>query len=138
MHFSVFPRPQEFPKESIPQFARGRFYPAVFLGGLLRHVAARTIKLQPMLTSQARDKLLILVRFCPSKLVVEMNNGNDDAKLTAQFEEQAKKRNRINPARNRDSNPIPGPQQFLAPDIFKHALRQLMHRNMVRPRRVLG
>jgi hypothetical protein len=74
------------------------------------------MKLQPMLTRQFRDKLLIRLRLCPAELVVEMNNGQNDAKLVTQFDQQAQERNRINPSRNRNPNPVSSPQQFLLPD----------------------
>ena len=50
-----------------------------------------------------------------------------------QLNQQPKQRNRIDPTRNRNPNPVPGPQQFLPPDMGQHALRQFMHANMVQP-----
>jgi hypothetical protein len=54
--------------------------------------------------------------------VIEMNNGKNDAELMTQFNQQPKKRNRINPARNRNPNPLSSPQQFLPPNMSQHAL----------------
>ena len=56
--------------------------------------------------------------------MVEMNNEENNAKLATQFEEQAKKRYRINPARNRNPNPVPGPQQFFTANVSQYALGQ--------------
>src|ERR1019366_10585948 len=128
MHRSPFTRSQKPAKESIPQLPRSSLHPRVFLGSPL---AALGVKLQPVLTRQVRDKLLIRVRLRPAQLVVEMNNRQDDAEFLTQFNQQAKKRNRINPTRNRNPNPVSSPQQFLPPDMPQHALRQFMHGNMV-------
>jgi hypothetical protein len=46
-----------------------------------------------------------------------MNNRKNDAKLTSQLNQQSKQRNRINPPRNRNPNPVPSPQQFPPPDM---------------------
>jgi hypothetical protein len=96
----------------------------VFLGGKLSHITASRMKLQPTLASQPRDKRLIPVGLRRAKLVVEMNDGENDAKFVTQLKQQPKQRNRINPARNRNPNPVSGPQQFLSPDMPQYALRQ--------------
>src|ERR1039458_7927646 len=128
MHLSPFTRSQKPAKESIPQLTRSSLHPRVFLGSPL---AALGVKLQPVLTRQVRDKLLIRVRLRPAQLVVEMNNGEDNAKFLMQLNQHPKQRNRINPTRNRDPNPVPSPEQLLAPNMPQHALRQFMHGNMV-------
>jgi hypothetical protein len=46
-----------------------------------------------------------------------MNDGEDDAEFAAQLNQQAKKRNRINPARNRDPNPASCAQKLFPPDM---------------------
>jgi hypothetical protein len=86
------------------------------------NIAASSMKLQPMLPSQPSNKLLIRVRLRPAQLVVEMNNRKDNAQLMPQFNQQPQQRNRINPPRNRNPNPVPSPQQFLSPDVGQHAL----------------
>jgi len=96
----------------------------MLLGRKLSRVTARGRKLQTMLTSESRNKLLIRVRLSPAQLVVEMNNGEDDAQFVAQLNQQAQQRNRINPARDCDPNPVSGSQQFLSPDVGQHALCQ--------------
>jgi hypothetical protein len=103
----------------------------MFLSSQLRHIAASTTELQPVLTSQSRNKRLIRLRLRPAQLVIEMNNRKNETKLLPQFNEQAEQSNRINPTRNRNPNPVPSPQQFLPPDMPQHALRQFMHANMV-------
>jgi hypothetical protein len=82
------------------------------------------MKLQPMLTSQSRNKLLIRLRLRPAQPVIEMNDGEDNAELLPQLDQQPQQRYRIDPARNRNPNPVSSPQQFLQPDIHQHALSQ--------------
>jgi hypothetical protein len=74
-----------------------------------RHITAINIKLQPVLTRQFRDKLLIRLRLRPAQLVIEMNDGDNDAKFVTQFNHQPQECNRIDPTRNRDPNPVSGP-----------------------------
>ena len=65
----------------------------MFLSRKPRHIAALAIKLQPMLKSEARNEILIRIGLRPSQLVVEMNNGKNDAEFMTQFEQQPQKRN---------------------------------------------
>jgi hypothetical protein len=76
-----------------------------------------------MLPSQPSNKLLIRLRLRPAQLVVEVNNRKDNAHLMPQLNQQPEQRNRINPSRYRNPNPVPRPQQFLPPDMGQHALR---------------
>jgi RimJ/RimL family protein N-acetyltransferase len=103
----------------------------MFLGSQPCRIATSSMKLQPMLTRQPSNKLLIRLRLRPTQLVVEMNNGGDNAEFLTQFDQQTKKRDRINPPRNRNPNPVSSPQQFLPPDMPQYALHQFMHGNMV-------
>jgi hypothetical protein len=130
-HLIAFTRSQKLAKKSVPQLTRSSFHAGVLTGSKPRHIATRAIKLQPVLTSQPSDKLLIRLRLRPAQLVVEMNNGEDNAEFVTQFNQQAQQSNRINPARNRDPNPVSSPQQFLPPDMDQHAFCQFMHGNMV-------
>ena len=91
---------------------------------MLSHVIAVDEKLQIMLMSQASHKLLIRVGFRPPQAVIEMDDRKNNPKFTAQFEQQPQKRDRINSARNGHTHAVPGPQQFLPPDVGKHALGQ--------------
>jgi hypothetical protein len=75
-----------------------------------------------MLPNQPANKLLIRVRLRPAQPMIEVNNRENDAKLLTQLNQQPKQRNRINPARNRNPNPVSSPQQFLPPDMPQHAL----------------
>jgi hypothetical protein len=74
----------------------------------LLHIAALAIKLQPMLTSQIGDKLLIRVRLRPAHLVIEMNDAEYDAEFLPQFDQQSQQRNGINTARDCDTDAIAG------------------------------
>src|SRR5580704_18348232 len=86
-----------------------------------------------MLASQPGNKLLIRLRLRSAQPVIEMNNRKNNAEFATQLDQQPKQRNRINPTRNRNPNPVSSPQQFLTPDIPQHALRQFMHENMLQP-----
>jgi hypothetical protein len=104
-------------KKSIPKFSRSRLHPRVILSSLPRNIAVRGIKIQAMFASQLRDKLLIRVGLRPTQPVIEMNNRENHAQFLTQFNEQAKQRNRINPARNRDPDPVSGTQKVLPPNM---------------------
>ena len=67
------------------------------------------MKLQPMLTSQSRNKLLIRVRLGSTQFVIEMNNGENDAEFTAQFNQQPQA------AQPNQSHPKPQLQPGLQP-----------------------
>src|SRR5215471_12671216 len=87
-----------------------------------------------MLTRQVCDKLGVPVRLGPSQFVIEVKERQNDPQLPAQFEQQPQQRNRINPAGNSDTHPIPRAQRFPAANLNKHSLRQWMHDNMVQLR----
>ena len=91
---------------------------------MLRHIVAIDMEFQTMLASQIRDEFLIAVRFRPAQLVIEMNNRHNNAEFAPQLQQHPQERNGINPARNGDTNAIPSRQQFLPPNVRKHALRQ--------------
>ncbi len=97
------------------------------------HITAINKTLQLKLAGQVRNKFLIHIRLRPTQPMIEMNDGNHDAEFTTQLNQQPQQRNRINPARNRNSNPVPSPQQFIPPNTNQHALRQCMHANMLQP-----
>jgi hypothetical protein len=84
-----------------------------------------------VLTGQLRDELLIRVRLCRTQPVIEVNNRKDNPQFTAQFHQQPQQRDRINPAGNGYADAISGMQQFLPPNVRKHALREGMHATMV-------
>jgi hypothetical protein len=82
------------------------------------------VKLQPVLTSQALDELLIRIRLPYTQLVIEMNDGKNNPQLTPQLQQQPQKRNRVNPTGHGNADAVPSPQQFMPPNVSKHALRQ--------------
>lgn len=96
----------------------------MLLRRMMRHVVAVAMKLEIMRTSQVCDKFLIRIRLAPPQLVIEMNDGENNSKFAAQLQQQAQKRNGINPAGNGDTNAVSGLQQLLPPDVRKHALRE--------------
>ena len=91
---------------------------------MLRHILAIDIKLQIELARQLRHKFLIRVRLRPAQPVIEMNNRKDNPQLPPQLQQHPQQRNRINPPGNSHADAIPGRQQFLPPNVGKHALRQ--------------
>ena len=82
------------------------------------------MKLQIIFASQPRDEFLVAIRLRTPQLVIEMNNRKDNPQLAPQLQQQSQKRNRINPPRDGDAHAIPSLQQFLPPNMRKHALRQ--------------
>ena len=89
----------------------------MFFSGKLPGIAGGDMKFQPMLPSQFRDKLLVAVRLRPAQAVIEMNNRENDAELVTQCNQQSQQRDRVDPTRNRNPNPVPSAQQFLTSDI---------------------
>ena len=53
-----------------------------------------------------------------------MNYGKDNPQLAPQLQQEPQQRNRINPAGNGCAHAIPSRQQFLPPNVRKHALRE--------------
>jgi hypothetical protein len=98
---------------------------------MLRHIVAVGQKLQILLPRQIADELIVRVRLLPPQLVIEMNDGNNNPEFATQLKQQPQKRNGINPARNRNSDAIPGMQQFFLPNVRQQAKRKGMHENMV-------
>ena len=91
---------------------------------MLSHIITIAMKLKVMRSSEFRDESLVVIRLCPTQLVIEMNNRKDNPQLAPQLQQQPQKRNRINPAGNGHADAVPGPQQLLPPDMAKHALRE--------------
>src|ERR1022692_228544 len=123
MNPHAFVRSQELSKKCIPQLTRGSFHTRALADSLLCHIAAIAKKLQPVRARQSRDKLLIRLRLRPAQLMVEMNDGENDAKLVTQLKQQTKQRNGIDAARNRNTNPVSCVEQFQAPDVRQHTMR---------------
>ena len=132
--------PEEPPSPSAPKSDRKnpyrnsasrRLHADAILARALRNIVAIDIKLQIVLARQPRDEFLIRVRLRPAQLVIEMNNRKDNPEFAPQLQQQPQQRNRIDPAGNANAHAIPSRQQFLPPNVEKHALRQGMHGNMV-------
>jgi hypothetical protein len=62
-----------------------------------------------------------------------MNDRKDNPQLAPQLQQHPQQRHGINPAGNGDTDAIPSPQQFVPPNVRKHAFRQRMHGNMLQP-----
>jgi hypothetical protein len=88
----------------------------------MRNIAAVRMKFQPVLTGQVSNKLLIGVGFGSAQLVIKMNYRYHNAEFFTQLKQQAQKRDRINPARNRHADSISSPQQLLSADMICQAL----------------
>ena len=72
---------------------------------------------------QTCNELGIPVRLRPAQIVIEMDNRKDDPQFPVQFQQQTQQRNRINPARNSNTHPIPRTQLFPAANLNQHFLR---------------
>jgi hypothetical protein len=84
---------QKLLKKSVPQLTSCRLYSGMLLGSPLSHIATGYMKFQTVLMRQCGDEFLICVRLRSAQLVVEVNNGEDEADLVTHFEQQAEKRN---------------------------------------------
>ena len=85
------------PKEPISDVPRRRLHTDTLLARVPRDIAAISVKLQPMLTRQRRDELLVRLRLRPAQLVIKMNNRRDNPQLAPQLEQQPQQCNRIIP-----------------------------------------
>jgi hypothetical protein len=103
----------------------------MLFGRMLPDIFAVDEELQVELVSQASNKLLIPVGLRPAQLVIEMNNRHNNAEFLPQLQQHAQECSRINSPRNGDTDTVPSPQQFLPPNVSKHALSQWMHGTMV-------
>ena len=55
---------------------------------MLRDVITVAEEFQIVLASEARNELLIGIRFCPAQFVIEMDDRHDNSKLSAQLEQK--------------------------------------------------
>ena len=93
------------------------------------NIIAIAEKLQVVRARQDRHKFLISIRLRPAQLVIEMDDRENNSQLAPQLQQKPQQRHRINPTRNRHTYAVPSPQQFLPPDVRKHALSQWVHGN---------
>jgi hypothetical protein len=84
-----------------------------------------------MLTSQSSNKLLVRLRLRPAQLVIEMDDGENDAEFLPQFEQKTEERYRIDAARNGYADAIARVKQLLPANVKKHAVCEGVHRHMV-------
>jgi hypothetical protein len=68
--------------------------------------------------------LLIGVGLGGAQFVIEVDDRRDDTKFVAQFQQQTKECNGIDPAGNGNANAISCAQEFLLPKVGEYALRQ--------------
>ncbi|MGC1451490.1 MAG: hypothetical protein WA830_15780 [Candidatus Sulfotelmatobacter sp.] len=115
---------QKVTKESVPQFPRRRFHADMFLSCVLRDVIAVAVELQVMLASQVRYEFLIGIGFGTAQFVIEVNHRQNDAEFVPQLEQQPQQADGINSAGYCHADAVPGPQQFVPPNMGKRALRQ--------------
>src|ERR1700722_13718793 len=68
-------------KEPIPQLPRRRLNAEMRFRRKPRRIIPIAKKLQPKLTRQSRNKILIRIRLRPAQLVIEVNNRKDNPQL---------------------------------------------------------
>src|ERR1700733_9867165 len=101
---------------------------------MLSHIITIAMKLKVMRSSEFGDESLVVILLCPSQVVIEMNDRKNNPQLTSYLQQQAQERDRINPPGNSNTDAVPSLQQFLLPNMRKHALCEWMHGNMVHRR----
>jgi hypothetical protein len=121
-------------KERVSQFPRSRLNTDPLLDRVPRNISAIAIELHCLSASQCRHEFLIGIRFCPTQLVIEMDNKQDDSQLAAKLQQKPQQSYRIDAAGNRHTNAFPGIQQLQPSDVGKDKFSQRVHRNMVPPR----
>jgi hypothetical protein len=84
----AFPRAQQRTKKSVPQFSSRSLHPGAFSSSKLSHIAAGSMKLQPVIASKPANKLLIRLRLRATQPVIEVNNRENNAKLLTQLKQQ--------------------------------------------------
>ena len=96
-----------------------------------RDVPAADVQLQLVPVGKLGDELLVSLGFSSAQIVIEVNDGEHDTEFLPQLQHDAQQRDRISPARDRDSYPVAGMQKILAADIVENALNQLFHGSIV-------
>ena len=121
-------------KKRISQFPRSRLNTDPLLGRVPRNITTIAIELQCVFASQCAHEFLIGIRFCPTQLVIEVNNREDNPQLPAKLQQNPQQSYRVDPPGNRHTNAVPGIQQLQSSDVEKDAFSQPVHRPMVPPR----
>lgn len=122
-------------EEPIPQFASSSLETNTLLARESRHVIAVANEFQTMLSRQLGDELLVRIRLRSAQLVIEMNDGENDPQFSPHLQQQPQQSDRINAARNGDSNAVSSLEEFLLTNLRQHAVCEAMHANMVQQRR---
>jgi hypothetical protein len=82
----------------------------VFVGRVLGNVVAVSVEFQVVRASQVCGELLVCVGFGGAQFVIEVDDRRDDTKFVAQFEQQTKECNGIDPAGNGHADTISSAQ----------------------------
>jgi hypothetical protein len=87
-----------------------------------------------MFARKLGDESFLFVGLGASEFVVEMNDGEDDAQLGAEFQQETKQRHGICSAGDGEPDAVAGLQQLERADMVEELLREVMHRDMVQLR----
>src|SRR6185437_13449534 len=80
---------QQPSEEIVSKFPRRRLKALFAFRRMCLHIAAVGQELQVITGGQSAHKLLVGFRLCTPELVIEMNNGEDDAQILPEFEQKA-------------------------------------------------
>ena len=76
---------------------------------------------------QFGHKFLIGIGFSAADLVVDVDRGKHHSQLFLQFQQEPQQSHRINAARNRHADSVPGAQQRLFVNVSANALGEVLH-----------
>ena len=78
------------------------------------YVAAGEMKFELVRAGEVGDECFVVVRFGAAKLVVEVDDRQDDPEFVANLEEQAQESDRVGASRDSDGDAIARPQEIEA------------------------
>ena len=96
------------------------------------------MELEPMFSGQSTDELFVGIGFGSSQSVVEMNHREHDAKLLAQFEQQAQECNRIQSAGDSHADALTRMQEFMLAEMDEELVGKRRHQQILHGRQWLN
>ena len=120
--------------EDVFDGARGRFERKFVLAGVSRRVTGAAVEFQVESGGEGAHELLVGIGIGAADLVIEVDDGEDNAEFGARFQQQAQQRDRIGAAGNRHANAISGPHQAVMADVAEDAVEHGANRTGVRSR----
>src|SRR6185437_7573756 len=122
---------QQSMEVAITQFSARRFQTHLFTLRMRFYRSPLSVEFQLVLQSEGLYELLVTIGLFPAKLMIQVNDGENDAQLFAQLQEQPQQRHRIRAAGYSNTDAVAGLNQFLTKNIGQKLLSERRHLHMV-------